>query len=768
MYSQPEYAGYAGVPTKNTRQQLEEIVDVLYRRKWAILFCFLLVAAWNTWRVLQEAPKYMADSIVMVELARQNTPQFSIGGSDNLFATNTRTLPGEIYVLQNSNAIAERVRRRLGGTGERGTVIFTPANRDVSNAIRISATSPDPNEAALLANLYAEEYVRLTQDASRSYMVSSREFLEEQEALRRQELREAEERVKAYLERGGLGLDHTGQGVIANLAALEAQRDNARIELEMRLSALEVTEKELNQISPQLAGRIASGTETKIRIAQEKLAALEVQKNDILLAYPGVSEAELAKRTDLASINQRISQLQSEINQLSAEFVEEVSEAGGAIGGEAGIAYVTDLRRQIVQERIQISGLQAQIGVMEARIKEYEAQVASIPSQSLELARLERSRMHAEQMHQYLVQRLQETRIAEESEPGYASILRRAVVPTEPINSDRNRKLGMGLFFGLIVGLGAALGLNKLDNKIYKPEQLRNEGYNVVGVIPNIKPLVKDDHANEEYVEQGGRRYSTSLVTLLNPMSSVAESYRHVRTYLQFCRPDRVIQTILITSPGIGEGKSTTASNLAVTMAQAGRRTLLIDADLRRPRLHTLWGVERQPGLVQMLFEDPSADHSRLFHQVTDNLCVLPAGGWKMNADEIPGFREAKKAAREEDVVINPAELLGSKRMRDLLASFRDTFDIVIIDTPPVLAATDASLLSTQADATLLVTRAAVSKEGEIKTAVEDLDSVGASVVGMLLNGFEIKMAYGQKYRYRHYTHYSKYSKYGYYTHKAS
>src|SRR5690606_26046049 len=146
------------------------------------------------------------------------------------------------------------------------------------------------------------------------------------------------------------------------------------------------------------------------------------------LAYPGVSEAELAKRTDLASINQRISQLQSEINQLSAEFVEEVSEAGGAIGGEAGIAYVTDLRRQIVQERIQISGLQAQIGVMEARIKEYEAQVASIPSQSLELARLERSRMHAEQMHQYLVQRLQETRIAEESEPGYASILRRAVV----------------------------------------------------------------------------------------------------------------------------------------------------------------------------------------------------------------------------------------------------------------------------------------------------------------------------------------------------
>lgn len=761
----PYHTGYQQI---NGKKQLEEAIDLLFRRRWIIVAAFLLITGGTVLYTMRQVPQYSASSVVMVDLATQTTPQVAVPGAENnLFASNGRTLSGELFIIQNSYAIEQRVQERLHeeGVGARGIASFAPASREVS-AIRISATSPVPEDAALLANIYASEYVRLTQEASRSYMTASREYLEEQEEARRLELQEAEEKMTRHLASGrGLALDPTGSAVVSELSALEAQRDQALINLNMRTNQLQVLRNELNRMSPQLAKRIASDVDTRLTAARQRLALLEGERKDILVYYPGLSEAEIAQRNPaLTEKDRQIASLRADILRLSEQYADEVLSSGGVLGGPEGLTVVAGLQNQAVQAEIEIDGLKAQIEVLNRHIGQSEYELGQIPEQSLELARLQREKQHAEQMYGYVVQKLQETRISEESEPGYAHILREAVPPQVPVYPDKPRNIILGLFFGLLAGLGLAIVRDKFDNRLYKPDDLSGRGYTVIGTIPDMTVLIKEDHNGAEYVEQGDRKYSTSLVSLVNPISTVAETYRQLRTRIQFSRPDVVVQTILVTSSSPGEGKTVTASNLAVTMAQAGRRTLLIDADLRRPRVHEVWGLQPRTGLVQMLFSQPGLSVDS-FSSGVDNLYVVPAGSFGLAEDAASGKPAGKLGPDAESAVIsNPGELLGSKRMRDFLEQMREQFDIIVIDTPPVLAASDAVLLSTQADASILVVRAGKTKEGEVETVVEEMESVGATIIGLLLNGFDVSMAYGRKYRYQHYSKYGPYAKYGYYT----
>lgn len=775
--------GYAAQPASG-KKQLEELIDLLYRRRWIVLVTFLLVAAGTVIYTATQTPRYSSSSLVMVNLGRPPAPTVDVPGADRNLFTGGRTLPGELYIIQNSYSIAQRVRERLRemheekqaagelGTDEqifpaRGYATFSQAGRDVS-AILVTATSPDPEEAARLANLYAEEYVKVTQEANRSSLSTSRQYLEEQEQRRRAELQQAEEARTHHLATSkGLALDPSGSSVVNRITSLETQRDQALINLKMQESSYEAREAELQSISPQLAQRIASDIDRRIAEVRTRLSELEAQKNDIILYNQGMSETQLAQMEGLnyAEITRRITQLRSEIERLSGQYVEEVMASGGTIGGESGLSYVTQLKRAMIQSQIEMDGLKAQIDVLNRYIERHEGELNRIPGQSLALARLQRDQSHAEQMYNFVVRRLQEVRISEESEPGYAHILRQAAPPSRPVYPDKQQNIILGLFFGLMAGLALGVVRDKIDNRIYKPEDLISRGYPVITTVPDMTALIKDDHKGQQYVEHEGHRYASTLVSLVNPMSTVAETYRQLRTRIQFSRPDVVVQTILVTSASPGEGKTITASNLAVTMAQAGRRTLLVDADLRRPRVHDVWGMKSNVGLVQLLRGKPGVEIEN-FETKVENLYVLPAGALAIDGDYhlTNPKKQAPKTENGEAIVTNPAELLGSKGMRDLLTALRDYFDVIILDTPPVLAAADGVLLSTQADATLVVARAGKTKEGEIDALADELDSVGATVIGMLLNGFDVAMAYGRKYRYQHYSKYGPYAKYGYYS----
>lgn len=204
----------------------------------------------------------------------------------------------------------------------------------------------------------------------------------------------------------------------------------------------------------------------------------------------------------------------------------------------------------------------------------------------------------------------------------------------------------------------------------------------------------------------------SSLITITNPRSPIAEAYRSLRTNLEFSSLDRPLKTLIVTSAGPDEGKSTTLANLAVTMALAGKQVILVDCDLRRPSLHRIFGVRNGVGLTIMIVDDEALRNPPFQETGASNLWLLPSG-------PLPP---------------NPSELLGSRRMEEIIASLTEKADIVLFDAPPIIAVTDAAVLSSKVDGVLLVINAGRTKREHAQRAKALLEKVNARLVGAVLN----------------------------------
>jgi non-specific protein-tyrosine kinase len=215
------------------------------------------------------------------------------------------------------------------------------------------------------------------------------------------------------------------------------------------------------------------------------------------------------------------------------------------------------------------------------------------------------------------------------------------------------------------------------------------------------------------------------LVTLTQPRSPAAEAYRALRTNLIFSSLDRPLATLLVTSAAPDEGKSTTLANLAVTIAQGGRRTVVVDCDLRRPTQHTLWGLSAGGrGLTSMVLESDGLSNPPLTNVGIENLSVLPSG-------PLPP---------------NPADLLGSRRMEEIVAALKARADMVLFDAPPVLAVTDAALLASKLDGVLLVVEAGGTRREHAQRAKELLEKLNIRIVGVVLNNAPVDSSMGVYY----------------------
>jgi non-specific protein-tyrosine kinase len=205
---------------------------------------------------------------------------------------------------------------------------------------------------------------------------------------------------------------------------------------------------------------------------------------------------------------------------------------------------------------------------------------------------------------------------------------------------------------------------------------------------------------------------SSALITLTNPRSPISEAYRTLRTNIEFSSFDQKLVSLVVTSAGPEEGKSTTLANLAVAMAQAGKQVILVDCDLRKPSQHDIFGLKNERGLTNLMVPDANLDQLPLQPTAQEGLQLLAAG-------PLPP---------------NPSELLGSKRMSDIIKALSAKADRVIFDAPPILAVTDAAVLATKADGVLLVVNAGGTKRDHIQRAHALLKKVNARVIGVALN----------------------------------
>ncbi|MEP6690650.1 MAG: polysaccharide biosynthesis tyrosine autokinase, partial [Gemmatimonadaceae bacterium] len=289
----------------------------------------------------------------------------------------------------------------------------------------------------------------------------------------------------------------------------------------------------------------------------------------------------------------------------------------------------------------------------------------------------------------------------------------------------RMRVFMTALIFGLTIGLGVAVAVENLDDSVKSPDEVRDRlGMAVLGTIPRIREGSTMRRDNDD----------SRLVTHVDPRSPVAEAYRSLRTNLAFARANTAMRTMVLTSPGPADGKSTTVANLAITFAQQGQRTLLIDADLRRAVLDKLFKVPRAPGLTDVL-----VGQKKLFDILhpteIPNLSVLGSGQFPPN----------------------PAELLGSSAMREVLREAEEHFDIVLLDSPPLLAVTDAAVLATMVDGAILVVRVGATAKTAVRRAMAQLQTVTGRLIGAVLNDVDFRQAaFGGTYGYYYYYYYGQ------------
>jgi capsular exopolysaccharide synthesis family protein len=335
-----------------------------------------------------------------------------------------------------------------------------------------------------------------------------------------------------------------------------------------------------------------------------------------------------------------------------------------------------------------------------------ETQLRSqIRATARQIARLRKSTRSASELNSLVNQeavlrvQLSQIQVSGVAATGALVLVNPALPPTSPSSPKPVTDGLLGLAAGLILGLAAAFLRDSLDDAVSSKEAAEHlAGAPVLAAVPMVTSWRK--------------RNRPLVVTLARPSAPATEVYRSLRTSLQFARQEHQLRTILVTSPAAAEGKTSTLANLGAVFAQAGQNVLMVSCDLRKPRLGQFFGIDEQRGLTTAILGEDSLDNLVQPTPGSDNLWLLPCG----------------------PTPPNPAELLNGARAQEIFARLRDAFDLVLIDSPPVLPVTDAVVLSKDVDATLLVVAAFRTSSGDVRRAAEKLGQVDARVVGVVLN----------------------------------
>jgi capsular exopolysaccharide synthesis family protein len=367
------------------------------------------------------------------------------------------------------------------------------------------------------------------------------------------------------------------------------------------------------------------------------------------------------------------------------------------------IEELNDQLRGIASSYLQ--GLNESVTAYDQILAGYTEELRLVPEREITLARLRRQAEVLEDIHVLLQTRVKEAQIAAAVTDASVRLVDPAVAPSRPIKPRPMVTLAFATMLGLGMGLAGAVIRDHLDRTVRSREDLQTRlpGLPILSVVPRA-------------VRRNGR----DGVTVVEGESPSAEAYRQLRTNLSFANPDQPQRVLVLTSPTPGDGKSMTSANLAATLAQQGVRCLLIDADMRRGALHEAFGQERDPGLSQVLAGQADFDAAVRRVRLGDTGAQL---------DFLPGGVHPP----------NPAELLGSPRLRKLLDACRERYDMIVLDAPPLNLVTDATLIGGAADGMIVVVRAGVTRTDSLDVAVDQLETSRAPLMGVVLNDVDLR-----------------------------
>jgi succinoglycan biosynthesis transport protein ExoP len=572
-----------------------------------------------------------------------------------------------------------------------------------TNVVRISVIDGDPAFAARFANAVAESYLDVNIDKRVDGTKDASDWLLVQNEELRRKVRGSEDALQQFMVDNGV---------------LNASLDSQLEEVKQRQSAF----------NAQLAMEEAS----QIRDVLNVKALEQVRADPALLdTLPEVQSA-----TVVAAIKQRLIELRTLEMELGARYLPDhpkvklLSDQKSAL--EADLkrevdALLTSMDRQNASREATINGLRQALDVERAK----EARLNNL---ALDYGRLRRERDTDQKLFDMVAARLKEADITGAQPFNNAHILDRALPPKTPFKPNLQQALLIALVLGLALGVAAALLLELGDTTV--KSQLDLEALVDVPFLGLLPVIPVEDAANA--TDRATRQRLTrerDLYIVHNPRSAVAECARFVRTNLMFMSPDRPLRTLVVTSPAPQEGKSTTAVLMAIAMAQAGSRTLIVDTDMRKPRLHRVFDVASDVGVSAVLLGESTVEQAVQATEVP-NLSVLVCGA-------LPP---------------NPAEILLSTRFADLVKELGSKYDRVIFDTPPVGPVTDPAILGTLVDGVVLITKCGQTSKESVKLAMRALRDANVRIFGAILNDVDVT---ARRYAGAYYAYYRKYG--GYY-----
>jgi len=735
------------------QSNLRQIFFTVWNQRLLVLLCIVGVLAPIIYYNFTVDPIYSASTSIIFQETTQPIKTFDVTEaifSKRSFITNkieeikSRTLSEDIII-----ELPDSIRALYEGSYQR---VVNDIRKSISAApvrdadiININVTSTSPVAAMVIANLVTKVLKEGSMEVKRSEISNVRQYIEEQLKTVKSKLELAELNLKNYKEKEKVTiLDQESYEILRRLTNAEVLYNQALTEAGSIGEQLRYIEEEISKQRSDVISSVTQITSPYINRLKGNLVDLELQ----------LTELEL-KNYDES--HPKIQELKKKILETKENLTREVLKIAE---GENLIDPVSQIRSHLQKQislRAEFVAYKTKAKDLKKIINNYTSELSTLPEKELNVARLKRDKTVNNEIYMMLLKKMEEARIMEEGRIGNIRIIDKAILPQLPIAPNKTMNIIVGLIIGIVLGIGMAVFLESMDVSLKDIADIEaRTGLPVLAAIPLMNdkrgrygkggdgygrsrsksgkktPVSKGDTTAE------ASRIAEHLVTYLNPKSAIAETYRSLRTSLQFSGVDKQVKSVIITSGNPGEGKSTTVANLAIATAQMGMKTLIVDADLRKPVQHSLFGFKKEPGLIDAI-ANGHLQENLLKKTEVDNL-------WLLSCGTIPP---------------NPSELLGSTAMKELQQHLLEEFDHIFYDTPPVIAVTDAVVLSTIVDSLALIIKFGSTAAQSVNHATNLLKQVNTKVAGVILNSVDIQSRYGSYDYYTYYHYYSRYGKYG-------
>jgi succinoglycan biosynthesis transport protein ExoP len=718
---------------------LREYLRVLIKRKWLVIGCIVGIFAIVAIASLRQTPVYEAVGQIVVNKADSNLITFKdsmpvvdyYDQSD--LDTEVRILQSDLLALQVIRQLNLDKRPEFGGHPDQKlpNLVADPLQNDSSRTsallggfrgglrvalipntriIEIHYSSTDPQLAANAVNTLAATYVEQNFKTKFESTMQASDWLSKQLVDLQMKVETSQEKLVRYQkEHEILGIDEKQNITTEKLDELNKEMTTAEFDRMQKEAIYRQTQSNDPEVvaAAITAGSPGSGNGSSLLDKlREQQANLRIQIADL--------------STQLGPAYPKVAQLNSQLKEIDRQLQSETNKAVDHLRGE----YQAALQRETM---------------LRASFDKQKQEANKLNESAIEYSLLKRDVESNRTLYEGLLEKLKEAGVTAGLRSNNFRIINAARVPTAPSEPNIPRNLAFALVLGTISGVGLAFLLENMDNTVRTPEQAQ-----AVSALPSLGMIPLGSKSTSRG-PAGARLALTSskeaveMVTQVRPQSQMAESYRALRTSLLLSNLGAPPKVVLVTSARPQEGKTTTSINTAIVLAQKGTRVLLIDADLRRPSVHKTLGMGPRSGLSNVLTGSATLQQVITASTVLPNLFILPAGSPPPN----------------------PAELLASSHMRDLLVELREQYDHIVIDTPPTLSVTDAVVLSPRADATILVIRSGQTTKPALRRSRDILMQVNAHVAGVLLNAVDLTSP-------DYYYYYEYQGKYGHYYEEES